>query len=673
MTMVRFAMLASLSAFGWLASIPPVLAGSPAACETAAPAARIEADVRFLGDDLLEGREAGTRGYDLAALYVVAQYRFIGLEPGGDDGTYLQRVPLLRGVREQQGAGFAITRDGTSIELAFEADFLPAVNFTAGSATVTAPMVFVGQAVYAPELQHDDFAGIDVAGKIAVVLGNAPARFPNDERAFYASGNEKLGELERRGAVGAIFLGDPENEAKRPWARGAANWRNPAMRRLEPDGRAVDDFPALQVRVNAGVHVAEAIFSGSGHTAEEVFARLEQGELTAFELAGEATLATAAHLDRLESHNVIGRWPGSDAALAAEHVVYTAHLDHLGIGAEIDGDSIYNGVMDNAVGVAAMLETARLVAAGKQQPARSMLFIALTAEEKGLLGAYHFAAQPTVPRESLVANINIDMPLLIGDVSDIIPIGIEHSTLGAVAAQAVEEAGLVLTPDPWPEEVVFVRSDHYAFVRAGIPAIYLDSGVTLRDGGDGLAMVEDFLRQRYHLPSDDLEQPIWWPAAAQLACVNYRVGLLIANDPARPAWIPGNFFGEKFGRQADRAAELERRLDRRQMQRPLPERVPQPEPGGELELPPEALLEPVLAEAANHTGLARDALTVVRSRHVIWNDGSLGCPEPGMHYTQALVPGWHVLVAAGDTVLDYRLGERGYFKRCEVEHRIPGR
>jgi Zn-dependent M28 family amino/carboxypeptidase len=546
--MVRIAVIAGLLALVASACVSPVLASAPAACGIAASATRVEADVRFLGDDLLEGREAGTRGYDLAALYVIAQYRMIGLQPAGEDGSYLQRVPLLRGVREQQGAGFAITRDDASIELAFEADFLPAVNFTAGSATVTAPMAFVGQAVHAPELQHDDFVGIDVKGKIAVVLGNAPARFPNDQRAFYASSNEKLRELQRRGAAGVIFLDDPDGEAKRPWARGAANWRNPAMRRLDPDGQPVDDFPALQVRVSAGVHVAEVIFAGSGHTAEEVFAGLEQGELTAFELAGKATLATGAHLDRLESHNVIGRWPGGDAALAGEHVVYTAHLDHLGIGAEIDGDSIYNGVMDNAVGVAAMLETARLVAAGKQRPARSMLFIALTAEEKGLLGAYHFAAQPTVPRASLVANVNIDMPLPIGDFTDIIPIGIEHSTLGAVAERAVEEAGLVLTPDPWPEEVTFVRSDHYAFVRAGVPAIYLNSGVTLRDGGDGLALVEDFLARRYHLPSDDLEQPIYWPAAAQLACVNYRVGLAIANDPARPAWIPGNFFGEKFGR-----------------------------------------------------------------------------------------------------------------------------
>jgi Zn-dependent M28 family amino/carboxypeptidase len=543
------AITAGLLAFGLLHGVSPALANAftgAALLETSA--ANIEADVRFLADDLLEGREAGTRGYDLAALYVATRYRLIGLEPAGDDGSFFQRVPLIRGVRDPAGARFAITRAGVETEFAFEAEFLPVVNFTAGAATVTAPMVFVGQAVHAPELQHDDFLGIDVTGKVAVVLSNAPARFPVDQRAFYASGDEKLRELERRGAAGVVFLGDPDNEAKRPWARGAQNWPRPAMRRLDSHGQPADDFPGLQVRVSASVHVAEVIFAGSAHTAEEVFAMLAEGELVAFELAGDATLATSARLDRLESHNVIGRLPGSDAQLSGEHVAYTAHLDHLGIGAEIDGDSIYNGAQDNAIGVATMLEAARLLAGETEPPARSMLFIALTAEEKGLLGAYHFTAQPTVPLQSLVANVNMDMPLLIGDVNDVIPIGIEHSTLDVVAQRAVAEAGLVLTPDPSPEEVVFVRSDHYPFARAGVPAIYLKSGVTLRDGGDGLALVREFRANRYHLPNDDLAQPIHWPAAAQLAYVNYRIGLAIGNDPARPAWKPGNFFGEKFGR-----------------------------------------------------------------------------------------------------------------------------
>jgi Zn-dependent M28 family amino/carboxypeptidase len=542
----RTVALGSLAMMG--AALPARADGPPTAGELAVSASRIEADVRFLADDLLEGREAGTRGYDLAALYVASQYRLLGLDPGGEEGTYFQRVPMLRGVREQQGARFAITRNGRTTEFAFESEFLPAVNYTAGAAEVTAPMVFVGQAVRAPELQHDDFAGVDVKGKIAIVLDNAPAGFPVDQRAYYASSTEKLRELERLGAVGVIYLGDPVNEQKRPWALDAPNWRRPGMRRLDAQGRPVDDFPGLAVRVSGNVKLADTLFAGSPHTPAEVFAMLESGTLRAFDLAGTATLASRAKLERVESRNVIARLPGSDPQLSAEHVVFTAHLDHLGIGVPHDGDSIYNGAQDNAVGVATMLEAARLLAAGPVRPKRSSLFVALTAEEKGLLGAFHFAAQPTVPAASLVANVNMDMPLLLADVTDVIPIGIEHSTLEAVAQRAVADAALTLTPDPFPEEVVFVRSDQYAFVRQGVPAIYLLAGVKPRDGSDGSKMFTDWLSHHYHLPSDDLSQPIHWPGAARLAYVNYRIGLAIGNDPRRPTWKPGDFFGEKFGR-----------------------------------------------------------------------------------------------------------------------------
>jgi hypothetical protein len=538
---------AALIVLAGFSTAAPCAADDPAG-GMAASAARIEADVRFLADDLLEGREAGTRGYDLAALYVAAQYRSIGLEPAGDDGTYLQRVPLLRGVREREGARFAIVRDGRTTEYAFETEFLPLVNYSTGAAEVTAPMVFVGQGVRAPELQHDDLAGVDVRGKIAVVLDNAPASFPADQRAFHASTREKLSELERLGAVGVIFLDDPVNEGKRPWALDAPNWRLAGMRRLDAQGRPVDDFPGLRVRVSSNVKLADAIFAGSPHTATEVFAMLEKGQLRAFDLAGTATLASRAQLERVESRNVVARLPGRDPALSAEHVVFTAHLDHLGVGAPHQGDAIYNGAQDNALGVATLLEAARLLAAAAEPPKRSMLFIALTAEEKGLLGALHFTAQPTVPRESIVANVNMDMPVLLTETSDVIPIGIEHSSLDALARRAVTEAGLTLTPDPQPEEVVFVRSDQYAFVRAGVPAIYLIGGVKPLGGGDGVQRLTDFLGHHYHLPSDDLAQPISWTAAARLARLNYRIGLAIGDAAERPAWKPGDFFGGRFGR-----------------------------------------------------------------------------------------------------------------------------
>jgi Zn-dependent M28 family amino/carboxypeptidase len=402
--------------------------------------------------------------------------------------------------------------------------------------------------VRAPELQQDDLAGVDVKGKIVVLLSNAPARFPADQRAFYASGSEKLRELERLGAVGAIFLDDPVNDGKRPWTLDAPNWRRPGMRRLDPQGRPVDDFPGLAARVSCSVRLADAIFAGSPHTAAEVFAMLEAGQLRSFDLAGTATLATRARLERVESHNVVARLPGSDAALSAEHVVFTAHLDHIGIGAPHAGDSIYNGAQDNAVGVATLLEAARLLVANPERPKRSMLFVALTAEEKGLLGAFQFAAEPTMPRESLVATVNMDMPLPLSDANDVVAIGIEHSTLQAVADRAVAEAGLTITPDPFADEVLFVRSDQYPFVREGVPAIVLLAGVKPRDGSDGLERFREFLAARYHQPSDDLNHPIHWDGAADLALLNFRIGLEIGNDPERPAWNPGDFFGRQFGR-----------------------------------------------------------------------------------------------------------------------------
>lgn len=546
--MIRSTLTAGIVAGAALFVLPYASAGIPDAV-LATSAANIEADVRFLGDDLLEGREAGTRGFDLAALYVATQYRLIGLEPAGDDGSYFQSVPLLRGVREKEGARFAISRDGDTIEFAFEDEYLPGVNFSTGNETISAPMVFVGQAVTAPRHNHDDFEGVDVKGKIAVVLNNAPSSFPNAERAYYAHRIEKWRELEKRGAIGMILLGDPEREAKRAWSLDAPNWKRPFMRRLDADGRPADDFPGLRVRVSASVDTAERIFAGSPHSAEEVFTMLADGELKAFDLAGEATLSTRATLDRLESSNVVARLPGSDSTLAQEHIVMTAHLDHVGFGAPKNGDRLYNGVQDNAMGTATMLETARLLKADPDSLARSFVFVALTAEEKGLLGAYHYATEPTVPADSIVANVNMDMPVIIGDVTDVIPIGIEHSTLGEVTERAVVQAGVTLTPDPAPEEVVFVRSDQYPFVRAGIPAVYLKGGVMLRDGSDGEEIVKEFRAARYHLPNDDLGQPLYWPAAGRLAYVNYRIGSLIANDPERPRWLQDSFFGQTFGRR----------------------------------------------------------------------------------------------------------------------------
>lgn len=513
---------------------PPGTAGTPAQ--------RIEADVRFLADDLLEGREAGTRGYALASLYVAGRMRAMGLEPAGDDGRWFQRVPLLRAQRI--GGELRIDRDGASRGLRFREDFLPALGFDAADARVSAAAVFVGQGVHAPALKHDDFRDIDLRGKIAVLFAGAPASFDNDRRAFHSSTREKLAELARRGAVGAVFVSTAEDEKRRPWARSAAAWDHPGMRLGGADGRALDTFPQLRVIAQVNAANAGAIL---GRDPAPVFDAARDGTLAPFALPGTLTLAARTTIAPAQSRNVVGRLPGMHARLKDEHVAFTAHLDHVGIGTPVAGDAIHNGALDNALGVAIMLEAARQLVAQPPPHGRSLLFVALTAEEQGLLGAQWFVRQPTVPRGSIVANVNMDMPVLLTPTDDVIPIGIEHSTLQSVVERAAREVGVDLSPDPFPEEVVFVRSDQYAFIRAGIPAVYLDGGIDATQRGvDGKAVFERFLAARYHRPDDDADQPIQYGDAGRLARLNARIGALIASDPERPRWNRGDFFGERF-------------------------------------------------------------------------------------------------------------------------------
>jgi len=511
-------------------------------------AARIQADVRTLADDRMEGRDTGTRGYDLAAEYVARRYAEIGLKPAGDDGGFFQRVPLLKGTLVPEGASFIIERNGARTALEFVEQFVPGVNYNTPSHSLTAPAVFVGQAVIAPELGQDDLAGVEVRGKIAVLFGGAPSRFDNDRRAYYANRTQKLRTLAERGAVGVVYVGTPENEKRGSWASAAEKWSMPGMRLRNEDGTGVDTFPQLKATASISAAAAKTLFAGSAHEAEALFRQAEDGKLKAFDLPGTLTLAGRTRIEPAESRNVVARLDGSDAALARQFIAYTAHLDHIGIGAAVNGDRIYNGALDNALGVSIMLEAARELAGASKKPGRSLLFIALTAEEKGLLGSTWFAQHPTVPKTDLVANINMDMPVLLAPARDVVPIGVEHSTLKSALDTAASEIGLELSADPFPEEVVFVRSDQYSFVREGIPAVYLDGGVEPASAGGASPRdaLDAFLRNCYHRPCDDASQPIQYEYAARLAHLNARIGTLAGNASARPQWNQGDFFGDRF-------------------------------------------------------------------------------------------------------------------------------
>jgi hypothetical protein len=531
------------------ALVAAAIATFPAAAEwPSVPVHAIRGHVEFLSDDLLEGRAAGSRGYDLAARYVAAQMQAIGLEPAGDGGSWLQSVSLLEAKRDHAAATLVVKRaDGSEDRFAPLDDFIPGFTFGAEESAVTAPATYLGFGIHAPELGHDDFKGVDVRGRIAVVLDGAPSGFPNSQRAHY-SGRAKIDELHARGVVGVVTVDTPKEEVRVPWERKKQLTWNPRMRLLDAAGAPVDSYPGIKASAGVSVFAAPRLFAGARRSAEQAFAAAEAGRTGSFALPGEISLSLRNSLARAQSANVIGMLRGSDPLLAGEYVVLTAHLDHLGRGAAIDGDDIYNGALDNASGIAVVLEAARALVAAPVRPRRSVLFIGLTAEERGLLGAYHFTAFPTVPREAIVANINTDMPEALFPVAGMILLGEPHSTLGDTARAALTAEGLVEVPDPTPEEVSFVRSDQYPFIRAGIPAIVARPGALSSDPAvDAKAVQRSFRLNHYHLPSDSVALPIHWPSIAQNAEVIARLALAVANADARPEWLPGDFFGRTFG------------------------------------------------------------------------------------------------------------------------------
>lgn len=512
-----------------------------------ASAEAIRTHVAFLADDLLEGRATGSRGYDIAARYVATQMALMGLKPAGADGDWLQPVSLLQATRVIPQAEAVVTRGGQQVALAPADEFLPSPGFFGSQAEVEAPMVFVGYGISAPKFGHDDFAGLDLRGKIAVVLGGSPDTLPSSERAHYS--REKTREIESRGAVGIVTVQTPEDAAKSPWQKSVLLATIPSRRLVDQEGQPVEAYPGIRASVSVSATAAAKLFEGGPKPLEQVWADAEADLPQGFDLPARLRILTRTALTRMASTNVVGMLEGSDPALRHEYVVFSAHLDHLGRGTAVDGDSIYNGALDNASGVAVMLEAARLVAAGPR-PKRSILFLAVTAEENGLLGSKWFAQNPTVPKDAIVANVNMDMPVVLYPAAGFTAFGAEHSTLGEVARRATEAEGLQLVPDQTPDEVLFVRSDQYSFVREGIPALYLDDAKLSSDPAvDPEAVFRAHLRADYHMPSDDMSLPIHWPSLAALARINARIGIAIGDDPQRPSWLPGDFFGETFGRK----------------------------------------------------------------------------------------------------------------------------
>jgi len=509
----------------------------------------LKAHVEYLADDLLEGRGTGSRGHALAAAYVTAQFKQLGLKPAGDKNSYLQTVPLLEATLVLPGSAAKLVHDDTNVVFEYGSDYLPGADYGAPTSTLTAPLAFAGFGITAPELGYDDLAQVDVRDRVVVVFGGAPAKFPHNQRAYYSWNGSKLPNLIRNGAIGVITIDTPDDATRLPWEkRVAASWQ-PQMRWLDESGAPADEYPELKQRFRFRTESAAKLFNGAQHSLEQVTAGATAGEAQGFTLAGSITLSATTGLRRTESVNVLGILEGADAELKHQYIVVTAHLDHLGRGAAVNGDAIYNGAHDNASGIAVMLEMARALSSASVKPKRSVIFAAVTAEEKGLLGSDYFAAHPTVPQRNIVANVNVDMPLLIAPTLDFIAFGAQHSSLGVIARNVVQANGYGLSADSQPEEVRFIRSDQFSFIRRGIPALNLIAGQRAKfKDRDPKLMQREFLQQHYHQPSDDLSLPLDYNLAADLARVNAGIVLDIANAPTRPYFYRGDFFHKKFGR-----------------------------------------------------------------------------------------------------------------------------
>ena len=458
--------------------------------------AAIESHIRFLASDLLEGRETGTRGYDVAAAYVAAQFAAAGLK------TEMQPIEFRSAVVDHEASSLSVN----GAPLVAKSDFIFRPSFTAEDTDADAPVVSAGFGL------ADDYAKIDAHGKIVIVLTGAPATLPSDQRAYYSGVLTKQLAAAAHGAVGMLFVATPTDEARYPFAKQVTQIGVPAMRFID-QGRPAEAVSSIRFT---------GLLSAAGAAKVKDGMRIHAHVVT--------------RLSNARSENVVGVLRGS--AQPNETVVVSAHLDHLGMHANPTGDPIYNGAYDNASGIAMLIEIAKAFAALKQRPRRTVIFLAACGEEKGEQGSLWFARHPLPAGTRVVANVNMDMFLMLQPVKSVVIFGGEHSSLGAIAERAATAHGFTILPDPAPEEVRFIRSDQYSFVRTGVPAITLKSGETNTE----------WLRTIYHSPKDDLNQPFDFPSGARYAEVNFDIAYEAANAARRPWWNAGDFFAKLFAK-----------------------------------------------------------------------------------------------------------------------------
>jgi len=503
------------------------------------------AHVKFLAADALEGRDTGSEGLKKAQAYAVEQLQKAGLEPAGTNGFY-QPVRLTQYQVDESKSSLALVSKGQSTPLSFADDAFIGTRSTRATVYVGAHLVFVGYGLKIPEKNLDELAGLDLVGKIAVYLAGSPADIPTALASHYQTAGERWKSLHAAGAIGTITIPNPAS-MDIPWSRISVNRNHPSMDLADFE---FNETPGMQIGVTFNPASAEKLFTGSGHTFEEIAALgKDRKPLPHFPLAVSLRANANIQSTPVESSNIVAKLPGSDATLKNEYVVLSAHIDHVGIGFPINGDSIYNGAMDNGSGSALVMDMAaslkaHLDAPGEsgtsQNPKRSILFLLVTAEEKGLLGSKYFAAHPTVPVKSIVADVNVDMFLPIVPLKVLKIEGIDESDLGSRAAEIAQSMGIKPIPDPEPLRNAFIRSDQYSFIKKGVPSVKVDVGFEL--GTPEQKIFKDWLTNRYHAPSDDMNQPVDLKTAAGYEEFTRRLLLDTANAAARPQWKPESFF-----------------------------------------------------------------------------------------------------------------------------------
>jgi Zn-dependent M28 family amino/carboxypeptidase len=503
----------------------------------ASPAERAELwwrDVSALAADDMEGRQAGSPAFQRAADHVVRRLREAGLQPAGTQG-FFQPVLLEEQSVSQERSSAALVAGGKQMPLRLPDDLLIGGGPAPLPGRIDAPLVFIGYGLHLPEAGHDDFAGVDLGGKIAVVVNGGPAEISGPLKSYARDDRARL--LEERGAVGLLQLGTPKAQGI-PWARLAGQASQPGMYLADAPVRDIK-APFFLARFNPSE--TEKLFAGSGRTFAEIAALADASKpIPRLDLKQSLVASVASTRRPVASHNIVAVLPGSDPILKAEHVVLSAHLDHLGTGSPINGDRIYNGALDNAAGVSTLLDIARSYRSRGVIPKRSILFVFVTAEEAGLLGSLYFARRPPVPRQSIVADLNVDMALPIFPLPSVIAPGAGESSLGSAAAAVGASMGLPLVPDPFPERNTFTASDQYSFIVHGIPALAFKFGFA---AGTAEARIERKWRStRYHAPSDDLNQPVEREDAIRLNDFVAELALRVANAPERPQWLPQSFF-----------------------------------------------------------------------------------------------------------------------------------